>query len=218
MQPLMVFFFSFKGERKYIYLVCKQLKKGDKIPGKYILTKKKKKVWILVILFNWVGRGYFIMQQIRKFIIYHCTQSKCHPTESHPCENHHIVANCQACCSRRAKLICKCMQEIKKQNYPGKWGSYTWIVRIMNNYCEFSAPNITCFLINKDLIIEMRWRISVALINLAKKTSPWCPSRNEERVPWIFRKITGTRVPGLEKKNDSANVPSCTLGCHNVFH
>ena len=120
MQPLMVFFFSFKGERKYIYLVCKQLKKGDKIPGKYILTKKKKKVWILVILFNWVGRGYFIMQQIRKFIIYHCTQSKCHPTESHPCENHHIVANCQACCSRRAKLICKCMQEIKKQNYPGK--------------------------------------------------------------------------------------------------
>lgn len=179
------------------------------------LQKKKKQI---LIIFNWVGRGYFIMQQIRKFIIYHCTQSKCHPTESHPCENHHIVANCQACCSRRAKLICKCMQEIKKQNYPGKWGSYTWIVRIMNNYCEFSAPNITCFLINKDLIIEMRWRISVALINLAKKTSPWCPSRNEERVPWIFRKITGTRVPGLEKKNDSANVPSCTLECHNVFH
>lgn len=114
------FFFLSKGRKNTYTLFVNSWKKGDKIPGKYILIKKKKKVWILVILFNWVGRGYFIMQQIRKFIIYHCTQSKCHPTESHPCENHHIVANCQACCSRRAKLICKYMQEIKKQNYPGK--------------------------------------------------------------------------------------------------
>lgn len=114
-------FFSFlsKGKENIYTLFVNSQKKETKYLENIYLPKKKK-VWILVILFNWVGRGYFIMQQIRKFIIYHCTQSKCHPTESHPCENHHIVANCQACCSRRAKLICKCMQEIKKQNYPGK--------------------------------------------------------------------------------------------------
>lgn len=95
--------------------------KETKYLEKNVFTKKKKKKRDPGdSFFNWVGRGYFIMQQIRKFIIYHCTQSKCHPTESHPCENHHIAANCQAGCSRRAKLICKCMQEIKKQNYPGK--------------------------------------------------------------------------------------------------
>lgn len=53
----------------------------------------------------------------------------------------------------------------------------------MNNYCEFPAPNITCFLINKDLIIEMRWRISAALINLAEKNKSPVAGGNEESVP-----------------------------------
>ena len=119
--------------------------------------------------------------------------------------------------SRWAKLICKYIREIKKQNYTGKWGSYTWIVRIMNNYCEFPAPNITCFLINKDLIIELRWRISAALINLAEKTSPqWpsvmksaCPESAWGSEPWCAGQATTRRRP--------ATVPRHTQEGHNFF-
>ena len=50
----------------------------------------------------------------------------------------------------------------------------------MNNYSEFPAPNITCVLINKDLIIKLCWRISVTLINHAEKRSPqWPPVMNK---------------------------------------
>lgn len=82
-------------------LAKQQQKRRDEIPGKYYL---KDKIFPLFFFFNWVGRGYFIMQQIRKFIIYHCTQSKCHPTESHPCENHHIVTNCQSLLQPTGKI------------------------------------------------------------------------------------------------------------------
>lgn len=54
----------------------------------------------------------------------------------------------------------------------------------MNNYCELPAPNITAFFfINKDLIIELYWRISAALINLAEKNKSPVASSNEESVP-----------------------------------
>lgn len=54
----------------------------------------------------------------------------------------------------------------------------------MNNYCELPAPNITgVFFINKDLIIKLYWRISVALINLAEKNKSPVASSNEESVP-----------------------------------
>lgn len=36
-----VFFFFLLREKKYICPVCEWQRKGDKIPGKYIFTKKK---------------------------------------------------------------------------------------------------------------------------------------------------------------------------------
>lgn len=127
--------------------------------------------------------------------------------------------NCQSPrCSQRAKLICKCMQEIKKQNYTGKWGSYTWIVRIMNNYCEFPAPNITCFLINKDLIIEMRWRISAALINLAQKTSPRWPPVMKRACPESARGSEPGGAVRATAKRRPATVPPRTQEGHNFLH
>lgn len=114
--------------------------------------------------------------------------------------------NCQSPSSSQwAKLICKYMREMKKQNYTGKWGSYTWIVRIMNNYCEFPAPNITCFLINKDLIIEMRRRISAALINLAEKTSP--------RWPPVMKRACPESARGSEPRG-AGRAATETLPCH----
>lgn len=114
--------------------------------------------------------------------------------------------NCQSPSSSQwAKLICKSMREIKKQHYTGKWGSYTWIVRIMNNYCEFPAPNITCFLINKDLIIKMRRRISAALINLAEKTSP--------RWPPVMKRACPESARGSEPRG-AGRAATETLPCH----
>lgn len=91
------------------------------------------------------------------------------------------------------------------------------IDRIMNNYCEFPAPTITCVLINKDLIIELCWRISAALINLAEKRSPqWPPVMNkacpESARGWELRvvsRFTTIRCP--------ATVTSHTQEGHNFF-
>ena len=170
-----------------------------------------------------MGRSYFIMHQIRKN----------HNLSLHPWKNktktsqqartgkekkEKVKKKCQSPSSSRwAKLICKYMQEIKKQNYTGKWGSYTWIVRIMNNYCEFPAPNITCFLINKDLIIEMRWRISAALINLAEKTSPRWPPVMKRACP---ESVWGSEPRGARRANTRrrpATVPRHTQEGHNFF-
>lgn len=77
----------------------------------------------------------------------------------------------------------------------------------MNNYCEFPAPNITCFLINKDLIIEMRWRISAALINLAEKTSPRWPAVMKRACPESAERSEAAGVPGWRERGGSATVP-----------
>ncbi len=170
---------------------------------------------------KWIGRGYFIMQQIRKIHNLSLHPAEMPPDWASPCEKHHAERGkkllSEACSSQRAKLICKCMQEIKKQNYTGKWGSYTWIVRIMNNYCEFPAPNITCFLINKDLIIEMRWRISAALINLAEKTSPRWPAVMKRACPESAER---SEAPGCQGSRNEMTVPlslTRTQECHNFF-
>lgn len=169
---------------------------------------------------KWIGRGYFIMQQIRKIHNLSLHPAEMPPDWASPCEKHHAERKkrlSEACSSQRAKLICKCMQEIKKQNYTGKWGSYTWIVRIMNNYCEFPAPNITCFLINKDLIIEMRWRISAALINLAEKTSPRWPAVMKRACPESAER---SEAPGCQGSGNETTVAlslTRTQECHNFF-
>lgn len=169
---------------------------------------------------KWIGRGYFIMQQIRKIHNLSLHPAEMPPDWASPCEKHHAERKkllSEACSSQRAKLICKCMQEIKKQNYTGKWGSYTWIVRIMNNYCEFPAPNITCFLINKDLIIEMRWRISAALINLAEKTSPRWPAVMKRACPESAER---SQAPGCQGSGNETTVAlslTRTQECHNFF-
>ena len=93
--------------------------------------------------------------KLERFIIYHYAKPEIYTQLSLPppprTNSKNITrggAKHQSASSRQwAKLICKYIQEIKKLNYTGKWGSYTWIVRIMNNYCELPAPNITVFFI-----------------------------------------------------------------------
>lgn len=97
------------------------------------------------------GRSESIMHQIRKIHNLSLQQARnLHLTEPRPHKKTKNItrggANCQSPSSSQwAKLICKYIPEIKRLNYTGKWGSYTWIVRIMNNYCELPAPNITAF-------------------------------------------------------------------------
>lgn len=182
-----------------------------------------------------MGRGYFIIHQIRKIhnLSLHparnATQLRLTPTNITPSgkrgggERKNLKKktkkkHCQSPSSSRwAKLICKYIQEIKKQNYTGKWGSYTWIVRIMNNYCEFPAPNITCFLINKDLIIELRWRISAALINLAEKTSPRWPPVMKRACPESVCE-SEPRGTGRVTRRRPATVLCHTQEGHNFFY
>lgn len=101
--------------------------------------------------------------KLERFIIYHYTKPEIYTQLSlTPTKSKNITwggANHQSGSSRQwAKLICKYIQEIKKLNYTGKWGSYTWIVRIMNNYCELPAPNITIFFnkqrLNYRIVLE----------------------------------------------------------------
>lgn len=87
----------------------------------------------------------------------------------------------------------------------------------MNNYCEFPAPNITCFLINKDLIIEMRWRISAALINLAQKTSPRWPPVMKRACPESARGSEPRGAGRATTRRRPATVPCRTQEGHNFL-